>query len=273
MVPKDWGRILLGKHGPRAGDKKGPGLRYLTCGMKQCLPAFRNDKVPLASADGGGVPALHVGEVPGPRVHTSHAGRLEPALRGRGTGHESRLGWRIRGAALSPGSSTGGCHLFVSACSSVSVAAQAPLGLPASWSLSPWLSWEVTEQDWVSVPLTSNCRWGWLFLPQGDFPAPLVASSLPAFFPSGIPFSTRRRAVFDHRRGMGLGRWGALIARVLVSRPRQVGLGQAGEWGAELRTPFRFACLPCFSLPGAFAFHKRKDFVSLCGRIPGSGSR
>lgn len=106
MVPKDWGRILLGKHGPRAGDKKGPGLRYLTCGMKQCLPAFRNDKVPLASADGGGVPALHVGEVPGPCVHTSHAGRLEPALRGRGTGHESRLGWRIRGAALSPGSST-----------------------------------------------------------------------------------------------------------------------------------------------------------------------
>lgn len=110
VVPKDWGRILLGKHGPRAGDKKGPGLSYLTCGMKQCLPAFRNDKVPLASADGGGVPALHVGEVPGPRVHTSHAGRLEPALPGRGAGHESRLGRRIRGAA------PGGLHLAAALC-------------------------------------------------------------------------------------------------------------------------------------------------------------
>lgn len=103
VVPKDCGRILLRKHEPCAGERKGPGTRpsprprfsHLWNGVTpSCLG---NDKVLLASADGGRGPALHAGKVPGPRLHTSHASSLAPALRGRGTGHESRLGWRVRG--------------------------------------------------------------------------------------------------------------------------------------------------------------------------------
>lgn len=67
------------------------GLRLLTWGAGRCLPASRNDSTP-SSADSGRVLALHAGEVPGPHLHTGCASSLEPALRGRGAGHESRLG-------------------------------------------------------------------------------------------------------------------------------------------------------------------------------------
>lgn len=74
-------------------------------------------------------------------LHTRHAGCLEPALRGRGAGCESGAGVAVEAALPS------GLHLVtlapprlsVSVCWSVSIIAQAPLGLPASWSLSPWL--------------------------------------------------------------------------------------------------------------------------------------
>jgi len=157
-----------------------------------------------------------------------------------------------------PGSLQLAAPIGLSVCCSVSVVAQAPLGLPASWSLSPWPSGRGDRAGLGLRPPHLQVRRGWLFLQEGasGFPRPLVASSLPAFFSLWHPASARRGAVFGHRGGMALGRWRARRAWVLVTHPRQVGPGQAGEWEAELRAPSHFACLPCFSLPGASAFHK-----------------
>lgn len=225
--------------------------------MGRCLPAFRNDKVPLASADSGGVPALHAGEVPGPCVHTSRAGRLEPALRGRGAGHESRLGWRVRGGpcpAASAWRPTSVCVCLLL----VSVVAQVPLGLLASRPSSTWPSWRgdgaglslrlprLQLQAGVAFPSRRGFWISWC----------LSGFSLLPSLPSGIPSSAKRGVVLWSQWWRGAGKVEIFESMGPGHPPFSGEPGPSRGWVAELRTPSHFACFPCSSIPGECAFHK-----------------
>lgn len=146
--------------------------------------------------------------MPGPCLHTRHSGCLEPALRGRGAGHESGLGWRVRGGAAQRFPPGGRPRLSVSVCWSVSIVAQAPLGLPALWSLSPWLCQGGDGAGLGLSPAHPQSQVGWLFL--SDFLEFPLASSLPAQ-PSPLappPSSRRRSSVLAAEVAWGPGRVG-----------------------------------------------------------------
>lgn len=141
----------------------------------------------------------------------------------------------------------------------MSAAAQAPLGLPAPWSLSPGHPGEIIERDWVSVPLTSSCRWGWLSLQEGASGFPRTPGSFfPAcpLFPLASPPPLGEDQCSGPRGGMGLGRWGAVRAGVPAIHPCQVSPGPAGEWWLS------FGHLPILSASHAFLFLGPLPFTS-----------
>lgn len=65
--------------------------------------------------------------------------------------------------------------------------------------------------------------------------------------------------MFWSQRWHGAGKVESSESMGACQPPTLGGPGPIGEWAAELRGPSHFACLPCFSLPGALPFTSKEE--------------